>query len=97
VDTLGAVLVDICLVARSRIPHWNKGRLEELLGADYMHLPSLGNLNYKRGGAIEIAAYAMGKQSLEIVASRLKKPMVLQIMTAEQAISQALYLVEGWR
>jgi uncharacterized protein (DUF488 family) len=77
VDNLGAVLVDIRLVARSRIPHWNKSRLEELFAGDYMHVPSLGNLNYKRGGSIAIANFALGKQSLEIIASSLHKPMVL--------------------
>ena len=65
------------LILAPVIPHWNKGRLEELYGADYMHLSSLGNLNYKSGGSIAIANYALGRQSLEIIASRLKKPMVL--------------------
>jgi uncharacterized protein (DUF488 family) len=68
---LGALLIDIRLAARSRIPHWNQGRLEERFGADYMHVPHFGNLNYKRGGPIAIANYELGKESLEIIASTL--------------------------
>jgi len=46
---LNAVVVDIRLSPRSRKPGWNKGRLTTMLGDRYLHLPELGNLNYKGG------------------------------------------------
>lgn len=52
----GARLVDIRYSPRSRVPHWNAGPLEKSLGnQSYMHLPALGNVNYKNGGPIELA------------------------------------------
>jgi len=46
---LNAVVVDIRLSPRSRKPGWNKGRLSTMLGDRYMHVPELGNVNYKGG------------------------------------------------
>jgi len=46
---LNAVVVDIRLSPRSRKPEWNKGRLTTMLGNRYLHLPELGNVNYKGG------------------------------------------------
>jgi len=46
---LNAVVVDVRLSPRSRKPGWNKGRLTTMLGDRYLHLPELGNVNYKGG------------------------------------------------
>lgn len=50
----GALLLDIRFAARARRPEWNKGRLTAAFGDQYQHLQSLGNQNYKSGGAIEL-------------------------------------------
>lgn len=51
---LDAVLFDIRYSPNSRVPHWRQGALEELLGSSYLHVPALGNINYKTGGEILI-------------------------------------------
>lgn len=76
VAALDAVLIDIRFSARSRIPEWSKGRLEELFGGDYLHLQSLGNAEYKTGG-MRITHYENGKASIEVVMETLGKPVVL--------------------
>lgn len=49
---LKALIVDVRLSARSRVPHWNGARLEARLGStDYWHMPEFGNLHYKTPGA----------------------------------------------
>jgi len=40
-EALDAVVVDIRFRPRSRIPDWNAGRLQKLLGDRYRHLPAL--------------------------------------------------------
>jgi uncharacterized protein (DUF488 family) len=65
VGELGAVLCDIRLVPYSRWhPGWNKKRLASLFGNAYIHVPELGNLNYKSGGPIEIADINAGLQTV---------------------------------
>lgn len=53
-EQLDATVCDIRFSPRSRVPRWNKGRLEVLLGDRYMHIQELGNQNYKTGGPVEI-------------------------------------------
>jgi len=50
-----AHLVDIRLSARSRIPVFNEAALKARFAGRYMHLPELGNVNYKNGQPIQIA------------------------------------------
>jgi hypothetical protein len=57
-------VVDIRLSARSRVPEWNRGALERLLGDRYRHLPELGNTNYRGDGPVEIADLAAGVRAL---------------------------------
>lgn len=52
-EQLDAIVADIRFSPRSRVPHWNSGRLARLLGDRYRHLPALGNRSYK-DGPIEI-------------------------------------------
>src|SRR5207237_906275 len=41
-----ALLVDVRFSPRSRAPHWSGSALARRFGADYLHLPALGNRNY---------------------------------------------------
>jgi uncharacterized protein (DUF488 family) len=50
-ERLDATLLDIRYKPRSRVPQWNKGPLERTLGTRYLHVPELGNVNYK--GSVE--------------------------------------------
>jgi uncharacterized protein (DUF488 family) len=47
VEVEDLLLIDTRMSARSRVPQWNKGRLEKALGARYVHIRELGNVNFK--------------------------------------------------
>lgn len=53
-EQLGATVIDIRYRPQSMIPGFARPDLQRLLGLRYVHLPALGNANY-RGGPIEIA------------------------------------------
>jgi uncharacterized protein (DUF488 family) len=46
-DARDAILVDVRLSPRSRMPQWSRSRLQNLLGDRYAHVRAFGNLNYK--------------------------------------------------
>jgi uncharacterized protein (DUF488 family) len=53
---LGALVVDVRLFPRSQRAEWAGAALELVLGECYVHVPELGNRNYRsRGGPIQIA------------------------------------------
>jgi uncharacterized protein (DUF488 family) len=55
-ERLGALVVDVRLFPRSQRAEWNQATLEQVLGERYVHVPELGNRNYRsRGGPIQIA------------------------------------------
>lgn len=47
--SMGALVVDIRLSPRSRMPQWNYASLTQQMPKSYLHCPELGNENYKRG------------------------------------------------
>ena|SRR5215471_17748751 len=55
-----AILADIRMSPWSRHPDFTKARLQYCLGQNYLHVQSLGNINYK-GGPITIKDYRAGK------------------------------------
>jgi uncharacterized protein (DUF488 family) len=64
VDTVArhqAVLLDIRYSPRSWQPQWTRTSLLAALGEHYLHVPALGNRNY-RGGEIEIVEYEAGRE-----------------------------------
>ena len=44
---LNAIVADIRISPRSRHPMWNGPKMQAAWGDRYMHIPELGNLNYK--------------------------------------------------
>ncbi len=68
------LVVDTRLMPASRQPQWNKKALTLRLIEGYLHLPALGNVNYKNGGAIAIADAASG---VPVVVRRLEVQPVL--------------------
>jgi hypothetical protein len=52
---LEAIVVDVRHSPHSRRPDWRKGALLKALGGNYLHVPELGNINYKGTGGIQIA------------------------------------------
>ncbi len=46
-DALGAIIADIRIAPRSRHAMWNKSKLAAAWGERYVHIPELGNRNYK--------------------------------------------------
>ncbi len=75
IKEIDGVLVDVRLAARSRVPAWNKGRLQEMFSDRYVHIRNLGNLNYKGDRPVEIVNLEMGLQEVLILAKR--RPVVL--------------------
>lgn len=60
-NALGAVVVDIRFSSRSRNPQWSGLTLWRLFGDErYLHVPQLGNVNYKNGGEIKIFNLDLG-------------------------------------
>ena len=79
----GAIIADIRYQPRSRVPHWNKGPLAHALGTGYVHVPALGNQNYKgdRGPDIQIADLETGLDTLHQLLER--SPVVLLCACAD--------------
>jgi hypothetical protein len=74
------VVVDIRFSPRSRIPDWSAGRLQQLLGERYRHLPELGNRNYK-GSPL---AFVDLEGGIERVGDRLaEQPVILLCACAD--------------
>lgn len=61
-----ALLIDIRLSAASRVPVWRLSEMQEFFKRRYVHLPALGNLNYKSGDPdrIVIKDFALGLSRL---------------------------------
>jgi uncharacterized protein (DUF488 family) len=51
-DEIGAVIADVRLRPYSRAAVWNKGSFVKEFGPDYVHVPELGNRNYKGGDIV---------------------------------------------
>lgn len=70
-----AVVVDTRYNPTSRLAVWRQGALTRLLGADYLVVRDLGNVNYRVGTPIVIAA---PEQGLPIVEALLAdQPVIL--------------------
>ena len=70
-----AIVVDIRYSPYSRNPMWAKGNLLRELDSRYLHLPELGNVNYKGEGEIQIANLEGGAEKVAAVLS--VSPVVL--------------------
>ncbi len=76
VKDLGAMLVDVRFSPRSRVQHWNKGPLMRLVGAaSYLHVPALGNVNYKSDAPLQLADPAAAVALLRPILQ--KQPIIL--------------------
>jgi len=47
IKELGAIIIDVRYSPRSYNPFWGKKYLEDRFGNSYIHIPELGNKNYK--------------------------------------------------
>lgn len=63
----GCLIADIRMAPYSQRPDFRQGHLKKELGAAYLHLPALGNLNYQRAGKepIQINDLSNGLHSLD--------------------------------
>jgi hypothetical protein len=71
-----ALLIDVRAHAWSRAPQWRPDALKRLVGAaNYLHLPQLGNVNYRTGGPIQLVN---PEAAVPIVAEHLtQRPVIL--------------------
>jgi len=65
VKRLDAVLVDVRYSPKSRNPTWSGSNLKKVFGERYVHIPELGNVNYKSNHAIELFDKDKGLKILE--------------------------------
>jgi uncharacterized protein (DUF488 family) len=80
VQQLGAVMVDTRYSLHSRVRQWTGMGLRELLGESYLHLRSLGNVNYKGDGPIKINQPEIGVP--QVVALLAQQPVILLCVCA---------------
>lgn len=76
---LDLTIIDTRISPASRNPTWNRDCLQELLGNRYLHVPQLGNRNYKNGGAIAIVDLEAG---LKLVMPYLRTGRSVLLMCA---------------
>ncbi len=69
---LDAVLCDVRLSPRSRwAPEWNRNQLAAQMGDRYVHVPALGNVNYRGDGPVEIVDLSAGLSTVfDLAATR---------------------------
>jgi len=65
-ESMNAIVADVRHSPASRNPRWRRGFLEKTLGQRYIHVPGLGNLNYK-GGPVALADVQAGADQLAIL------------------------------
>ena len=73
----GAVIADIRISPRSRHPQWDGETLKKVWGSSYVHIPQLGNKNYKGdyGVGIMLAKPDSGAQLVQVWLNRM--PVIL--------------------
>lgn len=93
VESVNGSLIDIRLVARSRVPEWNGGKLYKLFGDRYHHLPALGNVAYKTGG-MQIADYAAGLEALRTIQKEREGPLFLMCACSDATVCHRTHVGE---
>jgi hypothetical protein len=71
------VLCDIRFSAFSKNEEWNKPELLKALGRRYLHLQTLGNMNYKVGGPIELKDSRTGVQVVGQLATQYRSLVLM--------------------
>ena len=62
-EELGAMIVDIRFSPHSRNPSFNLANMRKVLGDAYIHMPELGNADYKSNN-IRLVNYPAGREKL---------------------------------
>lgn len=65
VKRLDAILIDVRYSPKSRNTTWSGSNLKKVFGERYIHIPELGNVNYKNDHAIELFNKEKGLKILE--------------------------------
>jgi len=64
VESLNAILVDIRFVPYGQVMVWRQIYLKALLGKKYLHIPNLGNREFKEAGKISVQNLNLGIETL---------------------------------
>ncbi|CAN5306305.1 hypothetical protein BH10ACI1_BH10ACI1_01840 [soil metagenome] len=64
IESLSAILVDIRFTPYSQVMVWRKVYLKTLLGKKYLHIPNLGNREFKEQNKISIQNLHLGIETL---------------------------------
>jgi len=94
IERTGAMVVDVRYNANSANPVWRKESLRKNLPEGrYVHLPALGNMNYKtEGGSIKIADMNIGIALLKVPMARM--PVILMCACADYAYCHRRLIAE---
>ncbi len=79
-QTVNVLVVDTRYKANSPAPQWRSGYMAKELGGHYLHLPALGNVNYKNGGDVLIADPDAG---VLVVVQALRERSVILLCACE--------------
>jgi uncharacterized protein (DUF488 family) len=79
-ETLDADIFDIRFSPRSRVAHWNGGRLIEALAGRYRWVQALGNAGYKIG-TTRLLDFDAGREEIE----RNPRPVILMCACKDYA------------
>lgn len=91
---LDAVVLDVRLRAASRDPKWNKVFLQRKLLERYVHIPDLGNLNYKDWSApIQIKDLAAGLRHIDLYLQA--NPVILLCACRDRKTCHRLEIVKA--
>jgi len=91
---LDAVVLDVRISPRSRNPMWNKAVLQRKLVERYVHVPALGNINYRDWNApVEIKDLAEGLKHIELYLQ--SNPVILLCACSERDSCHRMTIVQA--
>jgi uncharacterized protein (DUF488 family) len=76
-EKVNGCVVDVRYSPRSRNPTWTRKRLQEALGDRYAWLRGFGNINYRNGGPIVLAAFDEATAALGTLSPPGRSPIML--------------------
>lgn len=98
-ERLDAIVADVRLKPFSRDPAWRRGPLERVLGARYVWIEALGNLNYRGPGPVLLKDAEAGLAVLREFLSQ--RPVILLCVCASpvachRTVVANAIAAEGW-
>lgn len=91
IGKLDAIVIDVRFSPKSRGPQWRASNLQSQFGDRYIHIPELGNVNYK-GGPIKLLDEDSGLAKLNLMAQ--SSSLVLMCVCSNRDTCHRLTIVK---